>query len=466
MNTRLTTSALLSVIALLVALTWTGCGRAPERPNMVVIVTDTVRRDYTGPAGRSPSPTPALDRLASEGTVFTDAWANGPWTVPSHASIFSGLLPSQHHCTGRSYRFESESPTFAELLSEDGYDAVAFYSNPWLTDTLTGMLRGFEQHVVKPEERTNMFNQSDQGGPETVRNVERWLAERDRSRPFVLFVNLLEPHLPYAPPDDYRQRRLPDLPPDYVFETQWALEYNARVRSGDRIDFAEVAKLYEGDVFAADRHLGEIVELVRAHAGDDETVYIATSDHGENLGDHGYMDHQFGVFDTLIEVPLVVVAPGALAPGRRDDPVMLTDLYDTILDLSGIEDGPDTPHSRSLLEPPAHEDRPLITEYMGANPALVRALKSLNPELDTTREELAFSKVRVGNLEYTVASDGRETLYDLDADPERTDNLAFERPETADLMLELMPAVRRESAEELEVDEEMKEWLRSLGYVQ
>ena len=96
----------------------------------------------------------------------------------------------------------------------------------------------------------------------------------------------------------------------------------------------------------------------------------------------------------------------------------------------------------------------------------MRALRSLNPELDTTREELAFSKVRVGNLEYTVASDGRETLYDLKADPERTDNLAFERPEVADLMLELMPAVRREGTEKFEVDEEMEEWLRSLGYVQ
>ena len=427
---------------------------------------DTVRRDYTGIDGRTPSPTPFLDEMAAKGTVFTDVWANGPWTVPSHASIFSGLLPSRHRCTGYDYRFHSVGPTFAELLCEAGYEAVAFYSNPWLTDGLTGMLRGFEQHCVKPVGRPDIFNRGDQGGPRTVENVKSWLNGRDRSRPFLLFANFLEPHLPYDPTDAYRREHLTELPPDEVFETERALAFNARVVSPESIDFARAARLYAGDVHSADHYMGELIRMVTDHAGDEETIFILTSDHGENIGDHGYMDHQFGVFGTLIEVPLVVSAPGRLPAGTRDDPVMLSDLYDTILDFAGVEDGPVTPHSRSLLEPPAHPDRPLIAEYTGATAALLGALTKLNPGLDTTRVELAFSKVRSGAWEYTIASDGDEALYNVESDPARESNVAASHPEITSLMLELMPIVSSVAGEELEVDEEMREWLRSLGYVQ
>lgn len=447
------------------AVTWTACERRPARPNIVLVVLDTVRRDYTDLGGSDASSTPVLDRLAAEGTAFTNVWANGPWTVPSHASIFSGLLPSSHRCTGHNHLFETESPTFAELLSESGYETAAFFSNPWLTSRLTGMLRGFEEHCVNPVDGMTIFHRGDQGGPETIRNVEEWLSERDRSRPFLLFVNFLEPHLPYDPPDEYREAHLADLPADEVFETMWALEYNAGVRSFDGADMGRAARLYAGDVHTADGHLGDVLELLGQLAEEENTVVMVTSDHGENLGDYGFMDHQFGLFETLIEVPLVIRAPGRLPPGRRDDPVMLSDLYDTVLELAEIEEGPDTPHSRSLLGPPANPDRPIVAEYIGANAALLRALRELNPDLDTSRVELAFSKVRVDSMEFTVASDGSQTLFDLAADPERTRDIAAERQGVTNLLFELMPAVTLVGGGESEVDEEMREWLRSLGYI-
>lgn len=455
--------AALAVLAAAVA--WSACSRHPSRPNVVLVVLDTVRRDYVGPGAGGVSNTPVLDGLAREGTTFTDVWANAPWTVPSHASIFSGLLPSSHQCTGRSFRFAVMSPTLAELLVDSGYEAEAFYSNPWLTDKLTGMLRGFEQHIAGPDDDTDIFNRGEQGGPQTVRNVSKWLSRRDRSRPFLLFVNFLEPHLPYDPPVDYRRKYLADLPPDAVFETRWALEFNAGALPAEDVDFERARRLYAGDVHTADQYLGNVIRLVSENAPGEDTIIIVTSDHGENLGDHNLMDHQFGLFETLIEVPLVIKAPGRLEPGSRDDPVMLTDLYDTVLELAGVTDGPDTPHSRSLLGSPASPDRPLIAEYSGANASLVHALLELNPDVDTSRIELAFSKVRVDTLEFAVASDGSRTLYDLASDPGRTRNLADERPGQANVLFDLMPLVQRVDEEEVEVDEEMREWLRSLGYI-
>lgn len=450
----------LTVVALL-----TSCSSEPSRPNIVIVVLDTVRLDYTGPGGATEQLTPALDGLAEEGTVFSLAWSNAPWTVPSHASMFSGLLPSSHKCTGRHFTFLSPTPTFAELLGESGYQTVAFFSNPWLSDRLTGMLRGFDERLVESGRGTEILTTVDQGGRRSVANVSTWLSERRDERPFLMFVNLLEPHLPYHPPADYRQARLSDIPRDYVVTTTMAHELNAGLRDPESFDFERMGRLYGGDVNTADRYLGELLRLLKEHGVYEDAVIVVTSDHGENLGDHGYMDHQFGVFASLIDVPLVVRAPVLLPPGTRDDPVMLTDIYDTVLDVAGIETGPDTPHSRSLLGSPADAARPQIAEYTGANPELVKHLNYLNPSHDTSRQEVAYAKVRVDSLEFTVGTDGSEELFDLKNDPGRERNLAPANPAAVGALLELLPAVRHAEGVEVEIDEEMREWLRSLGYI-
>jgi arylsulfatase A-like enzyme len=462
---RRLTAALCAAALFAIAGLVMSCSEGERPPNVVVVVLDTVRLDYTGPGGTDDGLTPALDQLASEGTIFSRAWANAPWTVPSHASMFSGLLPSSHKCTGRSFTFLSESPTFAELLCESGYRTAAFFSNPWLSDRLTGMLRGFEERFVESGRGTEILAAVDQGGGRTVANVAAWLEGRDDDRPFLMFVNLLEPHLPYHPPADYRQARLSDIPRDYVVTTSMAHELNAGLVEPGDLDFDRIGRLYGGDVNTADRYLAEIVRLLKEHGLYEEAVIVVTSDHGENLGDHGYMDHQFGVFSTLIDVPLVVRAPGLLAPGMRDDPAMLTDVYDTVLEAAGITAGPETPHSRSLLNAPADAGRPQIAEYTGANPELVRHLRHLNPGHDTARQEVAFAKVRVDSLELTIGSDGSRRLFDVNADPGRQANLAEANPGVVAALFELLPAVKYADGVEVEIDEETREWLRSLGYI-
>ncbi len=448
------------MIALLVS-----CSRPAPRTNIVIIVLDTVRLDYTGSGGAESRLTPALDGLAAEGTAFTRAWSNAPWTLPAHASMFSGLLPSSHGCTGRNFKFLSPEPTFAELLGASGYRTVAFFSNPWLSDELTGVLRGFDERLAEVGEGTEILTTTDQGGGRTVANVSDWLNGRSDERPFLMFVNLLEPHLPYHPPVEYREACLSDIPYDYVVTTEMAQRWNAGLVGPDDMDFGRVGRLYGGDVNTADDYLGQILRLLKEHGVYDEAVIVVTSDHGENLGDHGYMDHQFGVFASLIDVPLVVRAPGLLPPGVREDPVMLTDVYDTVLEAAGVVEGPETPHSRSLLGPPSDAARPQIAEYSGANPELVKYLRQLNPLHDTSRQEVAFSKVRVDSLEFTVGTDGSRLLYDLKNDPERELDLTPTYPAVAGALFELLPAVRYEDGVETEIDEETREWLRSLGYV-
>jgi arylsulfatase A-like enzyme len=437
----------------------------PPGPNIIIVVLDTVRVDRTG-AGGARSVTPTLDALGEEGAVFTRACANGPWTVPSHASIFSGLLPSSHRCTSRRFAFLPGSPTFAELLADRGYETVAFFSNPWLSDRLTGMLVGFDERFSEVGQGMEILNSTDQGGARTLANIARWLDARRGDQPFLVFVNFLEAHLPYDPPDKYREAYLTDEPEGFVVTTEWAQRYNARVQTATSEQLARAARFYDGDVNTSDRCLGQLLEQLMEHGLYDDTVIIVTSDHGENLGDHGFLDHQFGVFETLVDVPLVVRAPGLVEPGRRSDPVMLSDIYDTVLEIGGVTDGPETPHSRSLVAGPIEASRPQIAEYAGANHELLEYLGGLNPSLDLTRYRTAYAKARIDDLELTIGSDGSVELYDLARDPGRTSNIAGANPDAVSALRAVIPEVDWGEPEDSEIDAELRDRLRSLGYVQ
>lgn len=461
---RALTGAVLSVVMIAIFLA-TGCGETrPARPNIVLVVLDTVRRDATG-CGETRSYTPHLDGLMAEGTGFTDAWSAAPWTPPSHASMFTGLLPSGHNCTGRNPVFSIEHPTLAERLRESGYETAAFHSNPWLTDELTGLLRGFDTRFVEADYTMSIFGESAQGGPETAGNICRWLDDRDDDRPFFMFVNILEAHLPYDPPAEHRTGELADLPPDDRVETHWANEVNAGLHRGEDIDWERVRRLYAGDVSMADGLLGVVLKKLRSLGVYDETVIIVTSDHGENLGDHGYLDHQFGVFESLLGVPLVIRAPGRLEVGVRHDPVVLTDLCPTILDVAGIHDASPTEHSRSLLQTPAHSDRPLVAEYAGPPDILLSHMIDINPRVNLEILGAAHATVRVGSLRLTVSSDGSLSLVDTSQDPDARENLAGRHKDKVTTMTRLIPSLDFEGDGGPEIDEEMAEWLRSLGYM-
>lgn len=444
-----------------------GCSRGgDERTNIVIVILDTVRDDVAELAlGTVAAPMPALESLGREGTVFSNAWANAPWTLPSHASLLTGLLPSGHQCTGRNHQLAPEHRTIAEYLNEDGYEAAAFFSNPWLTELMSGMMRGFESQYVESrgDDRIHQMDGS-QGGLATNTNIASWLNGRNNDRPFLLFVNYLEAHLPYDPAKEHREAHMSDLTPDDVVTTQWAYEFNAGMYAPEEVDWERINRLYVGDVSTADALLGELMDMLKDHGLYDDAIIIVTSDHGENLGDHGLMDHHFGVFETLLAVPLVVRAPELLPPGMRDDPVMLTDIFPAVLEAAGIADPPELSHARSVFGPPSHPDRPIVAEYAGSNTALVDRLSMLNPELDTSSMRIAYATVRIGNLRLTVGSDGSHALTDFATDPDEMVDLQTEGRAIAGAMKAYLPTVGA-PAGNIEIDEAMKEELRALGYL-
>ena len=464
--------ALLLALALGATGGMTGCAGGPDRPNIVLVVLDTVRDDYTGVGGSEVPRTPQLDLIAGEGTVFSSAWATAPWTVPSHASFFTGLLPSEHGCTHQTPSLDPSLPTIAEILTGAGYETAAFFSNTWLADRTTGLLRGFTRRIEAPQLGGRPGDpgryRGDQGGRASNLNVQQWLRAREGDSPFFLFVNFLESHHPYDPSPAVRQAHLSDLDEHDHVSSNWVMEYQAGLHPPETVDWQRIGRLYGGDVISTDQLLGDLVTLLRQMGLYDETVVIVTSDHGENLGDHDLIAHQFSVHETLLAVPLVVRFPDRLPPGIRTAPVMLTDLFATLLDAAEV-DGVEPPrHSVSLLNEALPASRPLIAEYSTPHPSLLAALKQINPEADMARLSRAFRTVRHDNLRLTQDSDGVIQLHDVEADPAQTRNLATERSEDVASLLMLLKSSLPEKAFEgqpLDIDESTREQLRSLGYI-
>ncbi|MCP4219191.1 MAG: sulfatase [bacterium] len=443
--------------------------RGKSAPNIILVVLDTVRSDYTGL--ETDGLTPNLKKLAAESTVFPNAWANAPWTVPSHASMFTGLLPSQHGCTTENVYLDGKFPTLASLLNESGYETAAFYSNPWLNNDTTGLLRGFKlfkEAWIGGLGRLSL-GRGDQGGFLSNTYVNDFLEQRPKDKPFFLFINYLEAHLPYDPMPKYRADHMEAGQRDDIIAISWAHEFNAGLHASDKVDWRKVRALYGGDVHSADILLGSLLESLKKAGLYDDTVIIVTSDHGENLGEHGLLDHQFSVHETLLSVPLVIRAPGFIPAGGDLRPVMLSDVFDTILDMAGGKKR-NTPFSRSLLEKKDGRKRYVVSEYAGAPKKLVSYLKQLNPALDIRPLSRWFRTVTDGTWRFTTASDKRKTLHNLVDDPGQERECRNDNREIAGKMENylsgIFSAIKRKGGKKRKMDEKTRKKLKSLGYIQ
>jgi arylsulfatase A-like enzyme len=464
--------AALTILAVAPGLLLQGCGGAGKRPNILIVVLDTVRRDATGLTTAATPPelrrldlTPNLTRLGATGTLYRNAWSAAPWTVPAHASLFTGLLPSAHGCNGRRPTLSPVLPTFAERLTDDGYRSAAFFSNPWLSERTSGLLRGFAELHEAPIGGLDRLESGggDQGGGRILADLEAWLDARADDAPFLAFVNLLEAHLPYAPDAAARRAVTPDLPADAVVPITWGHEYNAGLHPAAEVDWARVRGLYAADVRTVDALLGRLLSLLDARGLRDDTIVVVTSDHGENLGEHGLFEHQFSVHETLLAVPLVVVDPRRPVRAVVDTPVVLTDLYGAVLAWAGFP----PPAGRGLGETTG-EPRVLVAEYAGPSPGLVQMLEGLKPGADLSRLRPALRTVRVGDTRLTENSEGLVWLHDLEADPGQLRNLAAARQEGVQALQGLFMAEIARTPEDPDtpvVDEETRRRLESLGYI-
>ncbi|HKQ98957.1 MAG TPA: sulfatase-like hydrolase/transferase, partial [Candidatus Polarisedimenticolia bacterium] len=284
--------------------------------------------------------------------------------------------------------------------------------------------------------------ESDMGAGATNEWVTRWLDERAdnpaaRDRPFFLFVNYFEPHLPYNAPEPERTRFVPAGSDPAAVDRLRRFKYPLDVQyilgqiTLEPAELALLSDLYDGEIAYVDRRIGEIVGALKRNRLFDDTVVVVTSDHGEMLGEHHLVDHKLSVYEPVLRIPMVVRYPGRVRAGQRiTTPVMLQDLYPTLLALAGVPADPSPksdfgPEARSLpgiegitagRTRGADPADPILAEY--ASPSdFLQVIRREAPEFDASIYHHALLSWQVGTRKLIWSTDGAHHLYDLGTDP-------------------------------------------------
>lgn len=481
------------ITAVACALCAAACQRAgPDEsgpPSVLLVVLDTTRRDAVSVYGEVEGTTPYLDSLAREGLRYDWALAPSPWTLPSHATLFTSLGPERHGVgVGGRMVLGSGFTTLAEVFSRAGYQTVGFSENPLVVSEL-GLAKGFD-HFGGEMDANRLRAQVREDVKDDVRfdvelGVQGWAAKRDPERPFFVFVNLFDPHDPYE-----ARESNPFLPESVELRTAARLG-RGRKKSQGVAEFAGICSrlpppdeleilraLYLDELRAADAKLGAVHRRLLEAAGG-RLISVVTADHGEHLGEHRLLGHEFSLHGELLRVPLVVHGLPDTPPAVIGTPVGLGDIAPSLVRWAGIE----APGSFTGVELPRQPDgsapeRPWRAAYSddphvapeGARAAgrIGAKRRGCEPGDRVFGEMLSLLRFPHKLIWYEQAP---PQLYDLRWDEREISDLAAQQPErVAELSRELQEwrqqLARIEDAPDTAPSPETVEALRSLGYVE
>ena len=438
-------------------------GVSPERsrPNVLLIVLDTVRADALGMYGAAPSLSPALDRWSQRGVVFATATSTAPWTLPSHAGFFTSRLP--HELTGDwSTPLDDANPTLAEWLGRHGYATAGFVANTRYCSVETGLARGFNRYEDFGYSAADFALSTAIGRRVLLGNVPTrlglvdwpgrksaaeinasmlgWLSRRG-DRPFFAFVNYWDAHDPYVPQPPFDEHFAPTFEQRAMLRNWWWID--KQKLTPEQVAFARAA--YDDCVRSLDHHVGRLFDALAERGELDDTLVIVTSDHGEHFGEHGLFTHGNSLYQPVLHVPLVIAWPGRVpAATRVAGPVSLRDLPATVCELAGVGEG--NPFLGSSLSrwwrakaEHAEVDAAIVSEI--ATPAKFPPDHGRSPVAGG-----ALSSIIADGMKYIRSAAGAEELYDLNRDPQELEDLAAR--EAAPSTLDRLRARLREAVDQ------------------
>jgi arylsulfatase A-like enzyme len=426
----------------------------PERPHVLLVVLDTVRPDRMSVHGYSRPTTPFLETFAQNAIVFDQAIADGTWTLPSHASMFTGTSVRRHGVGRVRSALDGDLPTLAETLAGNGYNTASFSNNPLISHH-TKLDRGFDvSRVTSTISGTTNFSVTralhrlglppplpwldpDRGAALTNHLIARWLDdEAPHDAPLFLFVNYMEAHLPWDVPASYRRRFMSDAQVRRSYELRrrayggieralnWrVLEEPELLRSADR---TVLRHQYDSSLRYLDERLRELIGMLEERGMLDDTLVVVTSDHGEYLDTHGMWSHLFGVFNDLTHVTLIVREPGRRQALRVGTPVQLSDIRSTVLRAALDAKIPESLYGpRDLLQLAAAGGEPRIAISEAGEIGAAAMLGGGEQRLRLGQPELAAQD---GRFKLVLPETGRPRLYDLQTDPQERNDVAGRRP--------------------------------------
>jgi len=440
---------------------------------VLLISIDTLRADHLHCYGYVRQTSPNLDELAAEGVLFENHISSTSWTLPAHATLFTGLADTVHGCTDTDRRLPESVTTLAERFAAAGYQTAGFFSGPYLHPAF-GLAQGFacyedctscaavtsapvESWAMDPDLMRR--SQADVTSPRVYQAVKHWLDQRD-GRPFFLFVHLFDPHYDFIPPAPYDRK----FDPDYSGPiTGKGFFFDPAINAGmPRRDLEHLLALYDGEIAWTDEHVARIIADLRQAALLDQTVVAVTSDHGTEFFEHNDKGHRKTLFEEVIRVPLIVRYPRVLPAGRRiAAQTRAIDVAPTLLALAG------------LPAPPAElMGHPLVELALGGRPdfdnTAVSELFAVGKRMRTMRrpDQWKFYDIEHAQRRYflNLAEDPRETQPKMAFDQGIGRELAVQYAELLKVLAQWRQRIAAQ-ASPTELPEEVRRKLESLGYI-
>ncbi|MCH2170851.1 sulfatase-like hydrolase/transferase [Myxococcota bacterium] len=430
---------------------------ASDRPNILLITVDTLRADRTSVYGYGRPTTPHLEAIAMRGARLDPVYTPMPTTLPAHVAMFTARHGREFHVRKNGTPLPEEAHTLAERLAAAGYDTAAFVSS-YVLDHRFGTDQGFSVYdddfrgaeSDMPEGTTwdskAIEQPFDRRGSDTVDAAIAWLEQRNPDAPFFLWVHLFDPHQPLRPREPF------------------ASEF---VRPNLASERDRVSDQYDAEVAYADAQIGRIVSEADRRAPDGETLTVITSDHGEGLWDHGWLEHGVLLYEEASRVPLIFRWPGRIPAGLEiNQPASLLDLTPTVLGLAGLP-MEDEPRSGRDLTPQLTQAEP-----SDLNRRIVMARRSYRGTPRILHRRVAGSSRAVRWRQWKLIRSMKESgaeLYNLDEDPQEIHNIASLHPAITDnLSIELKhwhDSLPLPKTIDSPLDPEVSERLKALGYV-
>ncbi len=421
--------------------------KPPNSPNVLIIIVDTLRADHLSPYGYSRDTSPYLTHLAQEGVVFENAIAPSSWTLPSHASMLTGLLPHENRMEAATDILSGSLPNLGDAMSKRGYRTATFSANFKFFNRSHGFTHGFsrfeeyDQTVGGILDNVHLsrfileklshfttganyafFGMKNWASAETIdKNALDWIGKGDR--PFFLVLNYTDVHEPTLPPEPYLHRYTSSA---VARDQSMRFQDNcvdAQPKASCDADRQQFIDTYDGSIRYVDDSIKQLISQLNERGQLANTIVVFTSDHGQEFGDHRLYGHAKSLYRAEIQVPLLFWKPG-LVPGsvRVAAPVSTSDIPATILDLASPDDKQALPgHSLTTLwrsgDPVSDWPEPIseLTAFRGFDK---RA-----PNYDASIQSIVTPE-----WHYILKGGKMDLLFDWKTDPDETNDLSATQP--------------------------------------
>jgi arylsulfatase A-like enzyme len=436
-----------------------------KRPNLLLVIVDTLRADHLGSYGHARETSPAIDAFAKTAIRFDRAYAAAPWTKPSVASMITGRYPAVLGIDNIFSRLPQSAVTLAETLHASGYRTAGVVSHVMLSNKWEmGFGQGYETYI-ETEARGHRHISTTRVTDQAIALLEGFASGAD---PFLLFVHYFDPHFDYL---DHADTGFASVRSDSLDGTESIIDLRERIDELSPADFAFLRDRYDEEIRHTDTGVGRLLAALARLDLERDTAVVFASDHGEQFGEKGWIGHTPTLYEMVVRVPLIIRPPGGVTgPHVVDQPVSLVSLMPTMLEMLGVESTDPGFQGRSfanwlLDDGRAEADAPTEDVFI---------------EIDFPLQDPRISPVRllrramVGKRFKLIVDDAIESveLYDIESDPDERTDVANIYPGVRDRMLRELRAriassrAQVAAAESIELSDAELEVLRKLGYVE